>query len=80
MTVPHTLNQTDEQEIKAWVGQILRPNVANYSGLERFEVDGQTITCHPYFGPWEAEPSAQRLAELVAMFEAEHPGCTLNLT
>ncbi len=79
MTVQETLNQTDEQEIQAWVGQILRPNVANYSGLERWEMDGRAITCHPYFGPWEPDPSAEQLAELVAMFEAEHPGYTLNL-
>jgi hypothetical protein len=78
MTVQETLNQTDEQEIKAWVGQILRPNVANYSGLERWDLDGQTISCHPYFGPWEPEPTPERLAELVTMFEAEHPGYTLK--
>ncbi len=80
MTVQEALNQTDDQEIKAWVGQIFRPNVANFSGLERFEVDGRTITCHLSFGPWEAEPSAERLAELIAMFVAEHPGYTLNFT
>ena len=77
--VNETLNQTDDQEIKAWVGQVLRPNVVNYSGLERFEVEGQTITCHPYFGPWEPEPSAERLSELVVLFENEHPGYKLNL-
>lgn len=77
--VNETLNQTDDQEIKAWVGQVLRPNVVNYSGLERFEVNEQTITCHPYFGPWEPEPSAGRLVELVAVFESEHPGYKLNL-
>lgn len=79
MTVNETLNQTDEQEIKAWVGQILRPNIANFSGLERWELDGQTINCHPFFGPWEPEPTAERLVEMVALFEAEHPGYRLNL-
>ncbi len=80
MTVQDTLNQADAQEIKTWVGQILRPNIVNFSGLERFEVDGQTITCHAYFGPWEPEPSAEQLAEAVKLFESEHPGYRLNLT
>lgn len=79
MTDQDTLNQTDDQEIKAWVGQILRPTIVNFSGLERFEVDGRTVSCQAYFGPWEPEPSAEQLAEAVKLFEAEHPGYRLNL-
>ena len=73
------LNQADEQELKACVGQTFRPYVANYSGLERFEVDGKTIRCHLYFGPWEPMPAAERLAELVTLFEQTHPCHRLEL-